>query len=148
LDLFPSHIDCTFVPLRQGLVLTNPERPLRKGEEAFFLDNGWEFVTAAQPTTTNDGMPRYCQSSKWLSMNVLSLSPTTVVCEEQEHPLHEMLDRLGFEVLTVPFRHVFEYGGSLHCATWDVRRSGTGEDYFPRQDYVPLGGLRRVQSRV
>lgn len=131
LDLFPSHIDCTFVPLRPGLVLTNPERPLRRGEERLFLDNGWEFVDAPQPVSTNDEMPRYCQSSKWLSMNVLSLSPTTVVVEEREHPLHELLDRLGFEVLTVPFRNVFEFGGSLHCATWDVRRRGTCEDLFP-----------------
>ena len=125
LDLFPSHIDCTFVPLRPGLVLTNPERPLRAGEERLFADNGWQLLDAPQPTLTNDEMPRYCQSSKWLSMNVLSLSPTTVICEENEYPLHELLDAHGFEVLTVPFRGVYEFGGSLHCATWDVRRGGT-----------------------
>jgi glycine amidinotransferase len=132
LDLFPSHIDCTFVPLRPGLVLTNPDRPLREGEETMFLDNDWELVDAPEPTSANDEMPRYCQSSKWLSMNVLSVSPHTVICEEQEKPLHDLLDKLGFEVLTVPFRNVFEYGGSLHCATWDVRRDGVREDYFPR----------------
>jgi glycine amidinotransferase len=36
-------------------------------------------------------------------------------------------------VLTVPFRHVYEFGGSLHCATWDLHRAGTREDYFPHQ---------------
>ncbi|MGK5637877.1 glycine amidinotransferase [Streptomyces sp. URMC 126] len=138
LDFFPSHIDCTFVPLRPGLVLTNPERPLREGEERMFHDNGWELVEAPQPTSTNDEMPRYCQSSKWLSMNVLSVSPNTVICEEREKPLHDLLDKLGFEVLPVPFRDVFEYGGSLHCATWDVHREGTREDYFPRLDYTPV----------
>ena len=131
LDLFPSHIDCTFVPLRPRLVLTNPDRPLLDGEDRLFIENGWKLVNAPEPTTGNDGMPRYCQSSKWLSMNVLSISPTEVICEERETPLHALLDSLGFEVLTVPFRHVFEYGGSLHCATWDVRRTGTMEDYFP-----------------
>lgn len=137
LDFFPSHIDCTFVPLRPGLILTNPERPLRDGEEKFFLDNDWLLVDAPQPMSTNEDMPRYCQSSKWLSMNLLSLSPTTVVCEEREEPLHELLGGLGFEVLTVPFRSVFEYGGSLHCATWDVRRVGSCEDHFPRMDHRP-----------
>jgi glycine amidinotransferase len=132
LDLFPSHIDCTFVPLRPGLVLTNPERPLQAGEERMFLDNDWALVDAPLPTCTNEEMPTYCQSSKWLSMNVLSLSPTTVICEAREAPLHELLDRLGFRVLTLPFRRVFEFGGSFHCATWDVRRQGTCEDYFPR----------------
>jgi glycine amidinotransferase len=138
LDHFPSHLDCTFVPLRPGLVLTNPERPIRSGEDRLFRDNGWEFVTAPRPSLTNDEMPEYCQSSKWLSMNLLSLSPQTVVCESSEHALHDLLDSLGFEVLVVPFRHVYEFGGSLHCATWDVRRIGKHLDYFPKQSYVTL----------
>jgi len=131
LDFFPSHIDCTFVPLRPGLVLTNPDRPLRKGEERLFLDNGWELMDAPPPVTSNEEMPLYCQSSKWLSMNVLSIAPDVVVCEEQETAVHDLLEGRGFEVVKVPFRKVYEYGGSLHCATWDVRRSGTVEDYFP-----------------
>lgn len=132
LDLFPSHIDCTFVPLRPGLVLVNPERPLRDGEERLFRDNHWELVEAPMPVLSDPEMPTYCQSSKWLSMNILSLSPETVICEAQEQPLQDLLDKLGFEVLTVPFRNVYEFGGSLHCATWDIRRDGAREDYFPR----------------
>ncbi|MCM0622526.1 arginine deiminase family protein [Nocardioides bruguierae] len=128
LDLFPSHIDCTFVPLRPGLILTNPERPILEGEDKLFLDSGWKLVDAPQPSLTNDQMPEFCQSSKWLSMNVLSLSPDVVICEENEHELHELLSREGLEVLTIPFRGVYEFGGSLHCATWDVRREGKGED--------------------
>lgn len=138
LDLFPSHIDCTFVPLAPGFILTNPERPIREGEEKLFDNNDWQFVDAPQPTSTNDEMPMFCQSSKWLAMNVLSISPKKVICEEQEYPLHELLDKHGFEVNTIPFRNVFEFGGSLHCATWDIRRKGTCEDYFPDMDYSPL----------
>lgn len=136
LDFFPSHIDCTFVPLRPGLVLTNPERPLRQGEERLFLSNDWELVDAPPPTLTNDEMP----SSKWLSMNVLSISPTKIVCEEQEKPLQDLLDKLGFEIFPIPFRDVFEYGGSLHCATWDVTRDGSAEDFLADGDYRPLVG--------
>lgn len=134
LDFFPSHIDCTFVPLRPGTVLTNPERPLREPEAELFRTNGWQLVDAPQPTTDDASMPAFCQSSKWLSMNVLSLSPTQVICEERETPLHRLLERLGFEVLTVPFRHVYEFGGSLHCATWDVRRRGPCRSYFDTLD--------------
>ena len=140
LDFFPSHIDCTFVPLRPGLILTNPERPIREGDEKLFFDNDWQFIDAPQPTSTNDEMPLFCQSSKWLSMNVFSISPTKVVCEEREKPLQDLLDKHGFEVYPIPFRHVFEYGGSLHCATWDVRRTGGCEDYFPNVAYEPLVG--------
>lgn len=137
LDYFPSHIDCTFVPLRPGLILANPDRPLREDETAMFRENDWKFVEAPEPVLTNDAMPTYCQSSKWLSMNVLSISPTKVICEEQEKPLQDLLDGLGFEVLTVPFRNVFEYGGSLHCATWDIRRDGRQEDFFPSLTRTP-----------
>ncbi|NEQ86540.1 MAG: glycine amidinotransferase [Moorea sp. SIO2I5] len=140
LDFFPSHIDCTFVPLRPGLILTNPERPIREEEEKIFKDNGWEFITVPQPTCSNDEMPMFCQSSKWLSMNVLSISPTKVICEEREKPLQELLDKHGFEVFPLPFRHVFEFGGSFHCATWDIRRKGECEDYFPNLNYQPICG--------
>jgi glycine amidinotransferase len=143
LDFFPSHIDCTFVPLAPGVVLTNPERPIHDGEEMLFFDNDWEFITAPQPTSTNDEMPMFCQSSKWLAMNVLSISPKKVICEAQEHPLHELLDKRGFEVYTVPFRNVFEFGGSLHCATWDIRRKGSCDDYFPALRYEPAVGAER-----
>lgn len=131
LDFFPSHLDCTFVPLRPGLVLTNPDRPIRDDERPMFTENGWQLVDAPEPTLSNADMPKYCQSSKWLSMNVLSISPTKVICEAEEKPLQDLLDDLGFEVFPVPFRNVFEYGGSLHCATWDIRRDGGPEDYFP-----------------
>lgn len=147
LDLFPSHIDCTFVPLAPGIVLTNPERPIRAGEESVFLDNDWQFIEAPQPTSTNDEMPIFCQSSKWLAMNVLSISAKKVICEAQEHPLHELLDKHGFEVYPIPFRNVFEFGGSLHCATWDIRRTGTCEDYFPQLDYTPLAASSNGVSR-
>ncbi|MGE3255244.1 glycine amidinotransferase [Pseudonocardia sp.] len=134
LDFFPSHIDCTFVPLRPGLVLTNPDRPIRVAERAFFARNGWRFVDAPEPAYTDDEMPRHCQSSRWLSMNLLSVTPELVVCEERETRLHALLRGLGFEVVTVPFRHVYEFGGSLHCATWDVRRrGGCGEFFAPEE---------------
>lgn len=142
LDFFPSHIDCTFVPLRPGLILTNPERPIREDEVAIFKDNDWEFITAPQPTSTNDEMPLFCQSSKWLSMNVFSISPTDIACEEQEYPLQELLSQHGLNVHPLPFRHVFEFGGSFHCATWDIRRKGGQEDYFPNIQYTTFAEAR------
>jgi glycine amidinotransferase len=146
LDFFPSHIDCTFVPLAPGVVLINPERPVREGEEKMFFDNGWEFITAPQPTSTNNEMSMFCQSSKWLAMNVLSISPTQIICEDQEKPLQELLDKHGFEVYPIPFRNVFEFGGSLHCATWDIRRKGTCVDYFPALTDEPLAATANSTS--
>jgi len=147
LDFFPSHIDCTFVPLRVGLILTNPERPLHAGEEQLFERNGWKFITAPQPVATNENMPLFCQSSKWLSMNVLSISAEKIICEEQEIALQELLYKHNFEVYPLPFRHVFEFGGSFHCATWDIRRKGCCEDYFPNLVYKPISlGVTQLKN--
>jgi glycine amidinotransferase len=130
-DLAPSHLDCTFVPLKPGLVLTNPERPILEEDAALFKANGWRFIDAPQPN--NPSRPWASQSSKWLSMNVLSISPTCIVAEEQETALHELLESEGFEVIKVPFRAVYEFGGGLHCATWDTLRDDDDENLFPER---------------
>ena len=45
----------------------------------------------------------------------------------------EQLDKLGFDVIPVPFRDVYPFGGALHCNTTDVYREGDCQDYFPKQ---------------
>lgn len=132
-DPDPVHIDCSLVPLRPGLMLANPNRPIvmEPGKERLFERNGWEVVMAAKPAHERQ-MP-LCYYSVWLSMNFLTLDPKTILAEETEVYQNEQLSRLGFEVIPVPFRHVYAFGGSLHCATADVHREGTCEDYFPRQ---------------
>eukprot|EP00548_Thalassiothrix_antarctica_P013169 CAMPEP_0194169460 /NCGR_PEP_ID=MMETSP0154-20130528/4122_1 /TAXON_ID=1049557 /ORGANISM="Thalassiothrix antarctica, Strain L6-D1" /LENGTH=605 /DNA_ID=CAMNT_0038880849 /DNA_START=42 /DNA_END=1859 /DNA_ORIENTATION=- len=127
-DLAPSHIDCTFVPLRPGLILTNPDRPIAKKDAECFRKAGWRFIDAPEPN--NAVRPAFSQSSKWLSMNVLSISPTCVVVEEQETNLQALLEKEGFDIITVPFRAVYEFGGGLHCSTWDIRREDRCEDFF------------------
>jgi len=130
-DPYPIHIDCTFVPLRPGLMLANPTRPLPEGQRALFRDNGWEIVDAAPPAHATP--PPLCYSSVWLSMNVLMLDPKTVCVEETEVHQADQLDRLGFEVVPVPLRDAYPFGGGLHCCTADVCRAGDCADYFPRQ---------------
>lgn len=130
-DPYPIHIDCTFVALRPGLLLNNPQRKVRPEQRGLFERNGWEIVEAAQPA--HQTPPPLCYSSVWLSMNVLVLDPKTVCVEASEVHQMEQLDRLGFNVLPVPFRDAYPFGGGLHCATTDVYREGNCEDYFPKQ---------------
>ena len=47
------------------------------------------------------------------------------------------------EVILVPFRDAYAFGGGLHCATADVHRVGTCDDYFPKQ--VPGTRIRPVE---
>jgi glycine amidinotransferase len=130
-DPFPSHIDCTFLPLRPGLVLSNPTRPPIEDQIRMFRRNDWQIIPAARPAHSSS--PSLCYSSVWLSMNVLCLDEKTVCVEASEVWQAEQLDRLGFEVIPIPFRDAYPFGGGLHCATCDVSRDGECEDYFPIQ---------------
>jgi glycine amidinotransferase len=128
----PSHIDATFVLVRPGLALNSPARPpLAPGMKEFFKKNDWEVLDAAEPATKGYSKLSFC--SQWLSMNSLMLDPKTVCVDAQEINQLEMYDRLGFEVIPVPFSAVAAFGGGLHCCTADVHREGTCQDYFPNQ---------------
>jgi glycine amidinotransferase len=131
-DTTPSHIDCTFVVLKPGLVMTNPARPLCEEDKKLWLDNGWKLVDCPWPT--NLDRPAFSQSSYWLSMNVLVISPDKVIVEANETKMQEFLSDHGFEVIPVPFRDVYEFGGGLHCATWDIEREDSMVDLFPNFD--------------
>jgi glycine amidinotransferase len=130
-DQHPIHIDGTFVPMRPGLVISNPVRQLPEEQKEIFRKNDWEIVIAAKPA--HEQSPPLCYSSVWLSMNCLLLDPKTVCCEASEVYQQEQFDKLGFDVVPVPFRDVYAFGGGLHCSTADVYREGTCEDYFPTQ---------------
>ena len=130
-DPNPIHIDATFVPLRPGLIINNPVRPLPSEQAEIFRQNDWEIIDAAWPA--HDRPPPLCYSSVWLSMNVLIIDHKTACVEATEVNQMEQLDALGFEVIPIPFRHAYSFGGGLHCATADVQREGNCEDYFPKQ---------------
>jgi glycine amidinotransferase len=96
-----------------------------------FKKNDWQIVECADPAHDEKQQLSYC--SVWLSMNTLMLDPNTICVEASETAQMEQLDKLGFEVIPVPFWEVGAFGGGLHCATADVYREGTLEDYFPKQ---------------
>jgi len=130
-DPYPIHIDATFTPIRPGLIINNPERRLPDDQRGYFEKNGWEIVDAARPA--HNAPPPLCYSSVWLSMNVLMVDEKTVCVEASEVNQMEQFDKMGLEVLPVPFRDAYAFGGALHCATTDVYREGELEDYFPKQ---------------
>ncbi len=128
----PMHIDATFVPLRPGLALSNRKRvPLTPKLKELFKKNDWEIVDCAPPAHDKKYKLSYC--SVWLSMNVLMLDSKTVCVEAEETAQIKQLEKLGFDVISVPFLAVAPFGGGLHCATADVYREGACEDYFPKQ---------------
>ena len=121
-DLCPIRFDATFAPLRLGLIINNPVRPLPEEQRAIFEANDWRIVEAARPAHTEP--PELCYSSVWLSMNRLVLDPKTVIVEAFEKCQMEQIDKLGMNVIPCDLRDAYPFGGGLHCSTVDVYREG------------------------
>lgn len=51
----PSHIDCTLVVLKPGLVMENVDRQLTAEGKKLWLDNGWKFIQGPEPN--NPALP-------------------------------------------------------------------------------------------
>ena len=130
-DLIPTHIDACFTPIKPGVIIINPNRKISSEQRKIFDDNKWEIHEAA-PSIHNTPPPM-CYSSIWLSMNVLIINPKTICVEASEEKMIRQMESFGMEVIQVPFRDVYAFGGSLHCSTTDVYREGECEDYFPNQ---------------
>jgi glycine amidinotransferase len=104
------------MPLAPGTVLVNRDRLPALPR----VLRDWKPIYAPEPAMPASH-PLY-MSSRWLSVNVLSLDPKRVFVEAGELPLAETLSRHGFEPILAPFRWVNSFGGGFHCVTLDVRR--------------------------
>jgi glycine amidinotransferase len=122
-DTHPMHIDTSFLPLAPGKLLINPERCRRLPD--YFRH--WDVLTAPPPCTS-DPTDLY-MAGPWLSMNVLSLDGRRVVVARHETNMIAALKDWGFEPLTCAFENFYRFGGSIHCATLDVRRHGDLRSY-------------------
>jgi len=134
----PRHFDGDFVPLRPGLAMYIPSAGPNIPEMVdLFKKNDWELVPAAAPVEIHSdkvsisACPK--QGPSWISINTLCIDPKTVCVQAGEKAYCEQLDKLGFEVIPIPYEKVNPFGGGLHCTTLDVYREGKLEDYFPKQ---------------
>jgi len=133
----PWHSDVNFMPLRPGLAITNPDwKPRTPQFLELMKKNDWEVIPAARPVYVHKNkiyLTGLYEGKSWISMNTFSLDPKTVFVEAHETAYCEQLDKLGFEVIPIPYEKVIPFGGALHCTTLDIYREGKLEDYFPKQ---------------
>lgn len=123
-DPHAMHIDATFYPLAPGKLLVHPERVTTI--PAIFRD--WDVLRTPDPCVP-DSFPLYF-SSKWMNANVLMLDESRVIAAAGEVNTIKAFKAWGFEVIECPFWNFNNFGGSFHCATLDIRRSGTLRSYF------------------
>lgn len=127
-DYRAIHIDATFVPLAPGKLLVNPDRPVKGALPEIFQRAGWDILTPPRTVMTED-TPGYW-SYRWLHINVLMLDERRVIVESSEEPMIRALKNWGFSPIPCKFKSNYRFGGSFHCATCDIRRSGPLQSYF------------------
>lgn len=121
-----THVDSTIVPLRPGLVLLNPSRVNDKNMPEFL--RSWDVMWAPEMVPIEYvGERPYC--SVWIGMNLLVVRPGLVLVDDRQVALIAELERHGIEALPLRLTHSRTLGGSFHCVSLDVRRSGSLETY-------------------
>jgi len=135
-NITPTHLDAEFSILRPGLLMTCPDKPLN--DDLYNMinneENDWNIIQAPNPV--NNKMVDGCFSSPWLSMNVLSIDENTIIVEEKEKNLIDLLESYSFNVIPVPFFDAYMFGGGFHCQTLDLHRDGYLKSYFPYLDRI------------
>ena len=63
-------------------------------------------------------------------VNMLSINPNLVVCNNHNKQVFDFLKKHKVEPLVFNFRHRYFWDGGVHCITQDLYREGTMEDYL------------------
>jgi N-dimethylarginine dimethylaminohydrolase len=115
------HIDSTVAFLREGLMLLNPSR-IKTVEQLPPPFNKWDAIWAPEPADIGH-YPGYCNASKWINVNLLSVNSNLVILEEHQDNLRKILQKYGIESVMLPMRHARTLGGCFHCVTLDLIRN-------------------------
>jgi N-dimethylarginine dimethylaminohydrolase len=67
--------------------------------------------------------------SPYIGMNILSVDPSTIICDSVQTPLIRELEKHHITCIPIQFRHAMALAGGIHCVTLDLRRQGVLEDY-------------------
>jgi glycine amidinotransferase len=121
------HIDATFIPLAPGKLMINPDRPIKQMPD-IFEKAGWDILVPPKSTYTKTS--RFSGNFQWYSINVLMLDEQRIIVEKHEEPFIHALKDWGFKPIPCAFRNCYNYGGSFHCFTCDIRRRGELQSYF------------------
>ena len=112
------HIDSTITPLREGLVVLNGSRVNENNMPESLKSWDKIFVHEVNPTPhTNHPM-----ASNWIALNMLSISPDTVIMDRHQPELIKRIESYGITVIPSELRHSRSLGGGFHCVTLDLHR--------------------------
>lgn len=110
-----DHLDGELTVLREGLILT--KHPFSIFKKVPFLKD-WEYIpfldTQAEDNEIN-------LTSETIALNFV-VSDKDVFIQDTAKETMKQLDKLGFNVIPVQFRHSRMFGGAIHCSTLELNR--------------------------
>lgn len=115
------HIDNTFIPVREGLVVVNKDRVSKETLPKVFKD--WEIIWLGKEHLA----PRSQQNAEWamasdyIQFNFIMINPELAVIDQTPHLRYELSQR-GVDSIVVPLTYSRELGGGHHCTTLDLHR--------------------------
>ena len=116
------HIDSTFIPVREGLVVVNKDRVSEDRLPRVFKD--WEILWLGKehlkPKHRVPGTPKPF-ASNYIQFNFLMINPELAVTDDCP-ALKEALLTKGVYSYTIPFTHSTTLGGGHHCCSLDLYR--------------------------
>lgn len=118
------HIDSTFVPIRNGLVLVNKDRVSIKTLPKCFKD--WNIIWLGNEDLKEKSFVDEAFASNYILLNFLMINPKLAVIDDCPR-LEEELEKNGVVCHTIPFKHSRTLGGGHHCVTLDLVRDHNAE---------------------
>jgi len=116
-----AHIDSTIVPIAEGTVLLNANRVNEDNVPNVFKD--WDRIYIKDEDVIPRDFHEYPYASKWIGLNMLAVNQKTVIVDECQTKIIDILEKKNFTVAPVPLRHSRTLGGGFHCVTLDLERN-------------------------
>lgn len=138
-----SHLDAKITPVDEDMLLWSSGEQLSEKQLNFFKENEWKLMECAprqQCVSLED------QCGRGINLNMLVISPSTVMVEEGEHKLIKSLREEGIDCIPLKFAPAYRYGGSLNCYTLDIYREGNCKSYFPTLDRLEEANEELIET--
>lgn len=113
------HIDSTFCPVNDGLVVVNKDRVSKNTLPKCFKD--WEIIWLGDEDLTRKSFYGEAFASNYILLNFFMIRPDLAVIDDCPK-LEQALRANGVLSYTVPFAHSRTLGGGHHCTTLDLHR--------------------------
>jgi N-dimethylarginine dimethylaminohydrolase len=114
------HIDSTIGPVNEGLVVLNGDRINKNNLPDVFKT--WDKIYITGDNIIEQQFVKYPYASKYIALNFLTVSPTTVICDPNQTYLQNKLNEKNVDTIGVKLRHSRTLGGGHHCVTLDLER--------------------------